>query len=141
VLDNVLPGLEMPPDVGIGDIARRHGEQAEKEDCEESVFCRGPPSHKESIIAGDWRAKVRSQSILAADSEQLVATSGSRSRSILFCATSSGSEDAWRLGSDWFQRYLYSRTARHLMTDSPSVVVWEIGQEVSSDSNFSVSPR
>ena len=32
VLGNVLPGLEMPPDIRIDDVARGQGEQAEKND-------------------------------------------------------------------------------------------------------------
>ena len=54
--DDVLAGLEVPPDVGIGDIARCQREQAEKEDGQESAFYSEQSSHKESIIAGARRA-------------------------------------------------------------------------------------
>ncbi len=57
VLGNVFPGFEMPPDIRIVDIARGQGEQAEEDDCQESVLYSEQPSHRESIIAGDWRAR------------------------------------------------------------------------------------
>jgi hypothetical protein len=55
VLGNVLPGLEMPPDIWISDIARCQSEQAKEEDCQKRVLRVEQSSHKKSIIAGDWR--------------------------------------------------------------------------------------
>jgi hypothetical protein len=57
VFGNVLPGLEVPPDIGIAYIAQCQGEQAEKNDREESALNREPARHAESIIAGEWRAR------------------------------------------------------------------------------------
>ena len=57
VLGDILPGLEMPPDVWIGDVSRRQGEQADKEDRQERVSYGREASHEESIIAGDGRAR------------------------------------------------------------------------------------
>src|ERR1039458_40254 len=61
VLGNVLPGLEMPPDVRIGDIARRHGEEAEEQHCQEDAFYGEPPVHTGLIIAGRQLHKIQSR--------------------------------------------------------------------------------
>lgn len=37
-MGNVLAGFEVPPDIGIDDIARSHGEESKEEDGEEGVF-------------------------------------------------------------------------------------------------------
>ena len=38
VLGNELAGFEVPPDVGVDDIARSHGEEPKEEDGEEGAF-------------------------------------------------------------------------------------------------------
>src|SRR5260370_25405948 len=48
VRDDVLPGLEMPPKIGIRNVARRHCRQSEKQDCEENLPCTDETSHKYS---------------------------------------------------------------------------------------------
>src|SRR5450755_1803682 len=39
VLQDQLPGAQMPPDVGINDSARRHGEQANSQNVNENPAC------------------------------------------------------------------------------------------------------
>jgi hypothetical protein len=40
VSGDVFAGFEMPPDVGVGDIARGHGEETEEDYGEECAVCR-----------------------------------------------------------------------------------------------------
>jgi hypothetical protein len=38
VRGDVLSGFEVPPDIGIGDIARGQGEETEKQDCKKGTI-------------------------------------------------------------------------------------------------------
>ena len=71
VLDDELASLEMPPDVRIGDIARRHGEQAEEQHRQENVLCAEQSVHRGLIITGGQCSRYSFGPRTTAESERL----------------------------------------------------------------------
>src|ERR1700676_2835559 len=50
VFRDVLPGLQVPPHIGVTDIARGHAEQAKENDCEKDAVGAKQPADEDSII-------------------------------------------------------------------------------------------